>query len=242
MVRQQLFGAEPVWYAGFTAWRAVTSKPAGVELLAGEWWGCGQEFGIVPLSGERIYWFATRNVPEGEEDMPSGRKQALLKLFQGWYPAIPALIRATREDAMLRNDIYDRSLLNAWSKGRVTLLGDAAHPMTTKPGSGSLPGIEDAVVLAASLRASGDIRQALQTYQATRLPRATLVMTRSHQLGALVKHVSLPINLPMSALRFVCPCIAVSALGARFGADTYSLGSRLSRKSHCPRSCMKLKR
>jgi 2-polyprenyl-6-methoxyphenol hydroxylase-like FAD-dependent oxidoreductase len=187
VVRQQLFGAEPLRYAGFTAWRAVTSKPAGVELLAGEWWGCGQEFGIVPLSSERIYWFATRNVPEGEEDLPSGRKQELLTLFQGWDPAIPALIQATPQDTMLRNDIYDRPALMAYSRGRVTLLGDSTHPMTPNLGQGACQAIEDAVVLAASLRTSGSIQQALQSYQTTRLPRANLVVTRSHQLGALVQ-------------------------------------------------------
>lgn len=187
VVRQQIFGAEPLRYSGFTAWRAVTSRPAGIELLTGELWGCGQEFGIVPLSRERIYWFATHNVPEGEEDTPSGLKQALLKLFQGWYPAIPALIQAAREDAILRNDIYDRPPLMAWSKGRVTLLGDAAHPMTPNLGQGACQAIEDAVVLAASLRAGGSIVQALQTYQKTRLPRANMIATRSHQLGALVQ-------------------------------------------------------
>lgn len=66
--------------------------------------------------------------------MRSGRKQALLKPFQGWYPAIPALIQATREDAILRNGIYDRPPLMAWS--RVTLLGDAAHPVPPNQGQG----------------------------------------------------------------------------------------------------------
>jgi len=69
----------------------------------------------------------------------------------------------------------------------VTLLGDAAHPMTPNQGQGACQAVEDAVVLAASLRASGSIQQALQTYQTTRLPRATLIVTRSHQLGALVQ-------------------------------------------------------
>ncbi len=69
--------------------------------------------------------------------MPSERKQELLKLFQGWYPAIPALIQAAPQDAILRNDIYDRPPLIAWSQGRVTLLGDAAHPMTPNLGQGT---------------------------------------------------------------------------------------------------------
>jgi 2-polyprenyl-6-methoxyphenol hydroxylase-like FAD-dependent oxidoreductase len=192
-VRQQLFGAEPPRFAGFTAWRAVVPAPPDVPLPAGEYWGCGQEFGVVPLSHQRIYWFATRTVPEGQDDTPTsatGRKQALLRLFHGWYPPIPALIHATAEDAMLRNDIYDRPPLAAWSHGRVTLLGDAAHPMTPNLGQGASQALEDAIVFAASLQAAdaGDsVQHALQAYQAVRLPRANWVVIRSHQVGTLIQ-------------------------------------------------------
>src|SRR5262249_11632391 len=149
------------------------------------YWGCGQEFGIVPLNHRRVYWFATRTLPEGQDDSPHsdtppgastaalGHKQALLRLFRGWHPPILALIDATSEDAVLRTDIYDRLPLAAWSQGRVTLLGDAAHPMTPNLGQGACQALEDAIVLAASLQATdlGDrVPHALQSYQAMRLP------------------------------------------------------------------------
>jgi 2-polyprenyl-6-methoxyphenol hydroxylase-like FAD-dependent oxidoreductase len=197
-VRRQLFGAAPPRYAGFTAWRAVMPAPASVTLPAGEYWGCGQEFGIVPLSRQRVYWFATRTVPESQDDLPTtatGRKQALLRLFQGWYPPIAALIDATPEDAVLRNDIYDRPPLAAWSQGRVTLLGDAAHPMTPNLGQGACQALEDAVVLAACLHAANhdeDIQQALQTYQAVRLSHANRVVLRSRQIGTLIQRHDRP--------------------------------------------------
>ena len=70
----------------------------------------------------------------------------------------------------------------AYSQGRVTLLGDAAHPMTPNLGQGAYQAVEDAVVLAASLRVGSSIQQALQTYQTARLPSATLIVTRSQQL------------------------------------------------------------
>jgi 2-polyprenyl-6-methoxyphenol hydroxylase-like FAD-dependent oxidoreductase len=198
VVRQQLFGAAPPRYAGFTAWRAVIPASPGFAAPAGEYCGRGQEFGIVPLSGQRIYWFATRTVPEGQRDtdtLPTAaeRKQALLEHFQRWYPAIPALIQATPEDAVLRNDVYDRPPLAACSHGRVTILGDAAHPMTPNLGQGACQALEDAVALAASLQAAAPaesaecIRHALQSYQAARLPHANQAVTSSHQLGTLIQ-------------------------------------------------------
>src|SRR5262249_38146230 len=196
VVRRQLFGAAPPRYAGFTAWRAVVPAPDGLAIPAGEYWGRGQEFGVIPLGGRRIYWFATHTLPErqqGDLHASSEQKQALLRLFRGWYPAIPALIEATPDEAVLRNDIYDRPPLAAWSRGRATLLGDAAHPMTPNLGQGACQALEDAVVLAASLAAATTadradrIPHALETYQSARLPRANRVVARSRQLGALIQ-------------------------------------------------------
>ena len=63
-------------YAGYTAWRAITRFPTA-GLLAGETLGCGQRFGLVPIAGERVYWYATDNLPEGGRE-ESGRAKARL--------------------------------------------------------------------------------------------------------------------------------------------------------------------
>jgi 2-polyprenyl-6-methoxyphenol hydroxylase-like FAD-dependent oxidoreductase len=83
-----------------------------------------------------MYWFATLNTPEGMRDKERGRKQELLELFHTCHDPVPAVIEATDEAIILRNDIYDRRPLQHWSQGRVTLLGDAAHPMTPNMGQG----------------------------------------------------------------------------------------------------------
>ena len=77
-----------------------------------------------------------------------GRKRGLLDLFRGWHAPIEALIEATDESVILRNDVYDRPPLPHWSVGRATLLGDSAHPMTPDMGQGACQAIEDAVILA----------------------------------------------------------------------------------------------
>jgi 2-polyprenyl-6-methoxyphenol hydroxylase-like FAD-dependent oxidoreductase len=152
-IRAQLFGATLPRYAGYTAWRGVaqiTPRQWG-EQRATETWGKGRRFGLVPLSQGRMSWFATLNTPEGMGDKERGRKQELLELFRTCHDPVPAVIKATDETAILRNDIYDRPALHHWSRGRVTLLGDAAHPMTPNMGQGACQAIEDAVALAMCL-------------------------------------------------------------------------------------------
>lgn len=185
LIRERLFGAEKPRYAGYTAWRGVTIPPVAAKIRPGEYWGRGVRFGLVPLNRGRYYWFATRNAREGEQEHRQGRKHEVLSLFHDWYPSIPAIIEATPDSAILRNDIYDRPPLPHWTRGRITLLGDAAHPMTPNLGQGACQALEDALVLADCLTQTDNISVALQLYQALRIPRTTRIVNRSWQLGRI---------------------------------------------------------
>ncbi len=181
-VRAQMFGDAAPRYSGYVAWRSVV-RVEGQRLVFGESWGCGQRFGIVPLADGRIYWFATKNCPEDEQEAPEGRKQHLLKLFAHWHDPIPALIEAAEESAILRTNLYDREPLSRWTEGRVTLLGDAAHPMTPNLGQGGGQAIEDAVVLAVCLKGAQSVEAGLQTYEQRRIPRTSSILLESRRLG-----------------------------------------------------------
>lgn len=181
-VRTQLFGATLPRYAGYTAWRAITPYPAA-SLPAGEAWGCGSRFGLLPVDRERVYWFATKNAPQDQPPHPDGHKAELLTLFQDWFDPIPAVLKATPAEAILRNDIFDRPPLDTWSRGRVTLLGDAAHPMTPNLGQGACQAIEDGLVLARCLKGSPDVPLAFHLYQIKRLERANTIVNRSRFVG-----------------------------------------------------------
>ena len=149
-VRASLGIPGEIRYAGYTAWRGIAPfRTAG--LLAGETLGCGQRFGLVPIAGDRVYWYATDNVPEGGREESERAKVRLAGMFSRWHAPIPALIEATPAAAILRNDISDRDPVDRWGAGRVTLLGDAAHPMTPNLGQGGCQAIEDALVLARCL-------------------------------------------------------------------------------------------
>ena len=184
IVREGLGTPGALRYSGYTAWRGIAGfDTAGV--LTGESVGRGQRFGLAPLSGNRVYWYATDNVPEGQREPPDQAKARLTAMFASWHDPIPALIRVTDHAAILRNDIYDRDPANRWGSGRITILGDAAHPMTPNLGQGACQAIEDALVLARDLGQGGDVDASLRRYEAQRRPRTRLVSMASRRAGQM---------------------------------------------------------
>jgi 2-polyprenyl-6-methoxyphenol hydroxylase-like FAD-dependent oxidoreductase len=180
--RQMLNDGEPR-YSGYSSWRGVTARgslwPAG---RTSEAWGRGERFGLVAIDGERIYWFATANVPPGGRD---AGKSDLLKRFGGWHDPIRAVIESTPEDAIVRTDISDRDPVRRWCDGRVALLGDAAHPMTPNLGQGGGQAIEDAVVLDLVLSAQADYALAFKDYEARRIGRTAKVVEDARSFGRM---------------------------------------------------------
>lgn len=187
-VRTQLLGPQKPRYSGSTAWRGVglidrPEVPVGMTLLA---MGRGSQCGYLPIGGGRTYWFATMNAPPGGTDGPAGAKAALLERFRDWYPPVPAVIEATPPEAILRNDLVDRPPVTNWTDGRVTLLGDSAHPTTPNLGQGACMAIESAWVLAECLKADGV--NGLRGYQEKRFARTAEVTNRSWGLGKMLAY------------------------------------------------------
>ncbi|MDQ6637682.1 MAG: FAD-dependent monooxygenase [Candidatus Dormibacteraeota bacterium] len=139
-VRQRLLSDGEPRFSGATCWRGVTGF-ALEEGTAFNWWGPGGEFGIFPLRDGSVYWFGVQNRPSGEADSARGCKADAMEAFASWPEVIRAAIQATHEGSILRNDLYDRPPVGTWSRGRVTLVGDAAHPMLPNAAQGRrLPG------------------------------------------------------------------------------------------------------
>ncbi|MFY0573923.1 FAD-dependent monooxygenase [Cystobacter fuscus] len=196
VVRQELWG-DATRYSGYTSWRGMTTLPPQAHpTSASESWGPGARFGIVPVGHGEVYWYATRNAPAGVRDEPGRAREALRQCFGGWHAPIAAILDATSEENIFRTDIHDRVPLVRWSQGRVTLLGDAAHPMTPNMGQGGCQAVEDAVVLARCLAREPEPTLALAGYERRRLPRANQFVSRSFQLGRLAQ-------LENTAVRFL---------------------------------------
>ena len=122
-------------------------------------------------------------MPAGGEDGPGGHKPELLKRFGDWWPVFPAVVDATPEGGIIRNDIFDRPPVRKWTDGRVTLLGDAAHPTTPNMGQGACMAIESAYVLAKSLANAADSPAGLLAYEQARFDRTAMITNQSWKYG-----------------------------------------------------------
>lgn len=176
-------------YAGWTAWRGVASFPSGAvpgPPFAEVWGRDGRRFGTLPLPGDRAYWYATANRPEGERSPNAAAEHAaLVRDLDGWGPVVRAVLAATDPASALRHDVYDRAPLASWVRGAVCLLGDAAHPMQPNLGQGACQALEDAEVLGACLAVERTVAAAFARYEAVRKRHVEHVVALSRRLGRI---------------------------------------------------------
>jgi 2-polyprenyl-6-methoxyphenol hydroxylase-like FAD-dependent oxidoreductase len=173
-VRAELFGERPLHQLKAVGWRGTTHEPegAGWGRKVGETWSGKERFGILPISGGRVTWYAAAPSFLGD-----GGRDELLSRFGHLHDPIPALIEATPEESIWRDQIDDLFPMRRWVQGRVALLGDAAHPMTPDLGQGACHAILDAWAIATALAERGDPAVAFQRYQrARRRSAARMVM------------------------------------------------------------------
>jgi 2-polyprenyl-6-methoxyphenol hydroxylase-like FAD-dependent oxidoreductase len=190
-------GEPAVRDSGYTAWRGLAPliPEVGAALEPGvvsETWGRGTRFGIVPIDGERVYWFAV--APAQPFRDPRRAHAFLARTFAGWHRPVEALIGTTPPDAVLESRIVDRLPIERWHHGRLFLLGDAAHPMTPNLGQGGCQAIEDAVVLAYLIRAAADGRVRFDEvgtrYESARRARVQDIVDQSFAIGRLANHAN----------------------------------------------------
>jgi len=187
-VRAVMLGPERPRYSGYTCWRGLTGEflhPAMPVGLLHHTHGPGVRVGAGYFDACRIYWWVTASREEGERDAPEGAKPGLRPLVAGWPSAIPEMIEASDEADILRNDVYDRPPAPRWGAGRVTLLGDAAHPMTPDLGQGACSAIEDGFALGRALDGVSDLEAGLRAYERARQPPTAQMQRASRRSGVL---------------------------------------------------------
>jgi salicylate hydroxylase len=194
-VRECLFGSAPARYTQQMGWRGIVPiehvprqvGPGRSVRISPEdyvgWIGPTGHVICYPIRGGELYnLFVGRVSEQWEEEswtVPSSKAE-MLTAFAGWNDALLGMLDKIEE--VYKWGIYDRDPLNEWTRGRVTLMGDAAHPMMPTLAQGASITIEDAYTLARNLaRGADDPQRALKSYETERLGRARRVQLQARE-------------------------------------------------------------
>jgi len=169
------------------SWRAVIKFPHE-DLIPNGSTGFtgpdGKNFMLFDMGEGYTCWSAGALLAEPAPPAPPNEvKDRVLKTFSGWADLVEGIVKATPAADIVERTISDRPALRHWSHGRVTLLGDAAHPVVPALGQGANITFEDAHEIAEFLASSPDMETALQRYEASRIPRAEAIYARSASQG-----------------------------------------------------------
>jgi salicylate hydroxylase len=193
-VRQSLFGAQPARYTQQMAWRCIvpidcvpTDIGPGKSVKIGRdeyvgWIGPDGHVICYPIRGGELYNIFAGHVSEEwvEESwsVPSSVEE-LLSGYRGWNAALIEMFGQVRH--CYKWGIRDRDPLARWTQGRVTLLGDAAHPMMPTLAQGAAITLEDAYALARNLVRHENLDEGLEAYEGERRPRASRVQLQARE-------------------------------------------------------------
>ena len=192
IVRHEIFGALEPQYTGYIAWRGlvpmdlvpqeILDPPSGVFL------GPGHLVNRYPVRGRQLLnfvAFAERKAWTEEGWSIRSTVEELLEEFTGWTPWVLRFMELVPPNQLFKWGLFDREPLGSWTQGRVTLLGDAAHPILPFLGHGAVLAIEDGVVLARAVAAADDLNEAFSRYERARMERAAFVVLESRKAGRM---------------------------------------------------------
>lgn len=185
-VRRVLFGPDQPRFTGCMCYRGLVPAERidhlAIPVEAQIWMGPGKHFVHYYVRNEQLLNFVAvieQDTWTKESWTDRAEVADAIAAFEGWHPQLRSILEATDETFVWA--LYDRPPMPRWSVGRVTLLGDACHPMLPFMAQGAAQAIEDGETLAACLaRGAGqDVTDALRCYEALRLPRTARVQAAS---------------------------------------------------------------
>jgi salicylate hydroxylase len=196
VIRTGLWGEQKPVFTGNIAWRALVPAdklpPDLIRPMSTAWWGPRKHFVHYYVRGgsmvncvcvvEKTGWQVESWNEQGDYD-------ELKSDFTGWHSDIQQLIDRADGDSLYKWALFDRPPMNAWGKGRVTLLGDACHPTLPFMAQGAAMAIEDSAVLAACLNEGDDVILNLKHYEDLRRARTAGIQNGSRR-NARIFHLS----------------------------------------------------
>jgi salicylate hydroxylase len=185
-VQRLLFGEQSPHFTGCVAYRGLipAERVADLEIPveAQVWMGPDRHFVHYYVQEKRLLnWVALveQDTWQRESWTDRGEVADALAAYEGWHRQIRRIIESVDETFIWA--LFDRAPLTRWSRGRVTLLGDACHPMLPFMAQGAAQAIEDGAALATCLAETSGVEAALRLYESVRLPRASKIQAMSAQ-------------------------------------------------------------
>ncbi|MFD2906851.1 FAD-dependent monooxygenase [Sphingobacterium anhuiense] len=186
-LRQQLIPCSAPRYAGYTCWRATIDN-ANINLSTGsETWGNKGRFGMTPLVGNKIYWYACINSPAHNKVFSRYTIKDLQQNFTSYHDPITSILAETNDQQLIWNDIIDIKPLKNLAFGNILFIGDAGHATTPNMGQGACQAIEDVAVLIDELKKTTDVALAFQIFEKRRLKRTRYITETSWSIGKVAQ-------------------------------------------------------
>lgn len=185
IVREYILGEVlSLRYAGYVNWNGLV--PVDPALCEADNWvlyvGEGKRVSMMPVGGDRFYYFFGVPIPIGSNTAPKDRREELASYFAGWPKPVQTLIETLDPLASNRLEISDIDPPERFVKGRVALIGDAAHATTPTLGQGGCQAMEDALVLAQFLTTTNvSVADALERYEQVRQPRTAQLVLKARK-------------------------------------------------------------
>ncbi|WP_008313210.1 FAD-dependent urate hydroxylase HpxO [Leptolyngbya sp. PCC 6406] len=189
-IREQVLGyqVEPQ-YGGYVNWNGLVATSE--DLAPRDCWviyvGDHQRASLMPVGGDRFYFFFDIPLPKGTPAEPEQYRAVLSEHFQGWAEPVQRLIERMDPTTVARPEIHDVGPIDRLVRGRVVLLGDAAHATCPDLGQGGCQAMEDGLVLAQYLMTTNmGLAYALGRYEGERKERTSAVVTKARKRAEMI--------------------------------------------------------
>ncbi|RSN97111.1 FAD-dependent urate hydroxylase HpxO [Acinetobacter pittii] len=171
-------------YAGYVNWNGLVD--ISEDLAPAQQWttyvGEGKRASLMPVADGKFYFFLDVPLPAGLDNNRDDYKKLLKQYFVDWCQPVQQLIERLDPQKTNRVEIHDIEPFTQFYKGRVVILGDAAHSTTPDIGQGGCQAMEDAIYLARSLQINTlGLEDALRRYQNKRNERANELVLRARK-------------------------------------------------------------
>jgi 2-polyprenyl-6-methoxyphenol hydroxylase-like FAD-dependent oxidoreductase len=179
-VRSLEFGTSPPSFRGQVGWRFIAQLPDGIEGWSA-FLGRGCTFLFVPVGEHEAYCYADQNVPTPIQDPADQRLRRLRTLFDDFAPPVRATLARMRDSDPIHFAPIEEVIAPVIGRGRVVLIGDAAHAMSPSMANGAAMAFEDALVLADLLAREGRVPAAVEEFARRRAPRIEWVRSQTNR-------------------------------------------------------------